>query len=237
MYRGNGIAAGCHAEYAPTMRSPTKHKSGGRAAFCFLLYWALMFLVIAIIAAVFGFGGMAVGAVIRGWRGKSRAGSNPHLLVLFLVVSNELRHLRIRPHGLYQNDVPRIEEHPIRPVHFVAAPYQDALHLFRLLIDLTLDVIYVGQLWKCAASIRQLSEVDLIVIEENSGVRGYDLRPLLFVPFTSHSRNQYRQHKDRRDNLLQNALLPAMFVIIASYLITGSWEVRVSESAPATGAN
>jgi hypothetical protein len=94
--------------------------------------------------------------------------------VFTLIISNELRDFGVRTHRLNHDDVAFVEEHSIRTVHFVAAPDQDILDLFCLLIHLILNVVHVRQLRKFRIGIGKLAKINLIIVEQDCGVRSRD---------------------------------------------------------------
>ena len=87
------------------------------------------------------------------------------------VVGDQLGDFGIRADRLDQNVVVRVEEHAIRTVHLIAAPHQNVADGLGLLIHRTLDVIHIGQLRIRRARVGQLAKVNLIVVQQNRGVR------------------------------------------------------------------
>ena len=71
--------------------------------------------------------------------------------MLVLILSDELRNFGVRTDGLKQDNVARIQKHPIRAVHLVAAPHQNVRYRLGLLVHPALDVVHVGQLSKAGA--------------------------------------------------------------------------------------
>ena len=96
---------------------------------------------------------------------------NDRLVLAFLIVLDQLRDLGICPDRLDQYNVAFVQEHAIRTVPFVAAPHQNVRNRFGLLVDGTLYVINVCQLWETRASLGQLTVIQLTGIEQDRGVR------------------------------------------------------------------
>src|SRR5580700_10655309 len=129
------------------------------------------------------------------------------MLALF-VGFDQLCDLRVRSHGLDQNDVTLVQKHSIRPVHVIPARHQHAAHCLRLLVDPALDVIHVRQLGKAGVGVRQLAVEKLIVVQRDRRVRRCDLRP--FLPLAAVTRRQSCQshhHCHQPHDLFQNAPL------------------------------
>src|SRR4029077_6593766 len=109
--------------------------------------------------------------------------------MLFLVIGDELCDFRIRSDRLYEYYVVRAQKHAVWTVPLIASPNQDVVHCLGLLIYRALDVVHIGQLGVRGSGIGELAEVDLIIVQQNGGIGGCDLRPVMSMSLASNSSN------------------------------------------------
>ena len=106
------------------------------------------------------------------------------ILVLTLLVGfDQLRDLGASSYGLDQDNMMLVQEHAIGTVPLIAAPHQNAGYGLGLLVDLTLDVVHIGQLGKIRTGVHQLAVVKLAVVQQHGRVGRGDLRA--FLPFAA----------------------------------------------------